>query len=274
MYGSCCGSSQSVSFSSALHAPPCDIRIATVEMRNTWGLTVNPLGDDSAKSYRTELYLCSKDVFFVSNSKTGFCAGVGKSDWKSVSEPQVMFSLKSACMASFLSLPPLFLFLAVSPLQPSYNINMSSDTSKLLFIEAVALSNSSNDDLFPALDTCLLVLILGPASSPAPDCRSDPSLSLSVCVHICLSTHSVCLSICRSSEKMITILGSEWVWQSLCAQIHPDTVGFPPWHSRDCMNTGRCLVEPKRQTVHVIISAHQLTLVSVCVLSEKTEHVT
>lgn len=89
---------QSVSFSSALHALPCDIGITTLEMRNTWSSTVNPLGDDSGRTSVAKM--CSK------------CAGVGKSDRKSLPEPRVMFSLKSVCLASFLSLPPLFLFLA------------------------------------------------------------------------------------------------------------------------------------------------------------------
>lgn len=40
----------SVSFSSALHALPCDIGIATLEMRNTWIWAVNPLGDDSGRT--------------------------------------------------------------------------------------------------------------------------------------------------------------------------------------------------------------------------------
>lgn len=40
----------SVSFSSALQALPCDIGIATLEMRNTWSWAVNPLGDDSGRT--------------------------------------------------------------------------------------------------------------------------------------------------------------------------------------------------------------------------------
>lgn len=88
---------QSVSFSSASHALPCDIGIATLEMRNTWSWAVNPLGDDSGRNSAAKM--CGGFL----NGKTGFCADVGKSDRKSLPEPRAMFSLKSASMASVLS---------------------------------------------------------------------------------------------------------------------------------------------------------------------------
>lgn len=142
-----------------------------------------------------------------------------------------MFSLKSASMASFLS-SSFSLFLLC---QPSYNMNMSSDTSKLLFTEAFALCNSSNDDLFPALDTCLLALILGPASSPAPDCRSDPlSPCLSVCTSVCPPILFVCLSVGARRKWLRFWVQSEY--ESRCVHQYTDTVGFQHWHSRDCMN--------------------------------------
>lgn len=143
-----------------------------------------------------------------------------------------MFSLKSASMASFLS-SSFSLFLLC---QPSYNMNMSSDTSKLLFTEAVALCKFQQWWSVSCIGHLFACFNFGPCFQPCSWLPIWSSLSLSVCVHICLSTHSVCLSICRSSEKMITILGSEWVWEPLCAPIHPDTVGFQHWHSRDCMN--------------------------------------
>lgn len=82
----------SVSFSSALQALPCDIGIATLEMRNTWSWAVNPLGLGS--------YLCSKDVCVWGGFKCGFVLALVNLT-RSLPEPRVMFSLKSASMASF-----------------------------------------------------------------------------------------------------------------------------------------------------------------------------
>lgn len=145
---------------------------------------------------------------------------------------------------------------------------MSSDTSKLLFTEAVALSNSSNDDLFPALDTCLLALILGASSSPAPDCRSDPlSPCLSVCTSVCPPILFVCLSVGARRKWLRFWVQSEY--ESRCVHQYTQTLLASSTDTAGIAWTQRCLVEPERQTVHIIISAHQLTPVSVCVLSKK-----
>lgn len=171
-----------------------------------------------------------------------------------------MFSLKSASMASFLS-SSFSLFLLC---QPSYNMNMSSDTSKLLFTEAFALCNSSNDDLFPALDTCLLALILGPASSPAPDCRSDPlSPCLSVCTSVCPPILFVCLSVGARRKWLRFWVQSEY--ESRCVHQYTQTLLVSSTDTAGIAWTQRCWVEPEQQT------AHQLTLVSVCVLSKNKQ---
>lgn len=143
-------------------------------------------------------------------------------------------------------------------------MNMSSDTSKLLFTEAVALCNSSNDDLFPALDTCLLALILGPASSPAPDCRSDPlSPCLSVCTSVCPPILFVCLSVGARRKWLRFWVQSEY--ESRCVHQYTQTLLVSSTDTAGIAWTQRCWVEPEQQT------AHQLTLVSVCVLSKNKQ---